>query len=254
MYVGYGWNPALVSGTGTGTSPTEWYQFNVGRASIVFDVRGVRSDYNNRRIYNVMDLKVSGELHCDDGDMDDQISDFIDAFASDYKTLALYRDDDTMTRHTLDIDDPTLVDGPWVHARTWPRGDRGEYATQRTFMVHGRAIFDANTNPILRYHESVQTVGQGARYAALYDQDGNFIRPQVVPNSVVQITQSGYSIGWQGYVFPLGSVEPTYLDADRTVLVAETGRTGRADTMEYAYRWRYHMSAPTLSAYAPTIR
>lgn len=247
MYVGYG----------TYGDP-DFYQFTAGRASIIYNVRSVRSEYNNRRQGIMCELIVQGELSCLDGDLDTQISDFITAFAEDYKTLALYRDDNTMTNHALNIADANLVDGPWIDARSWPKGDRGEYASQRTFYIHGKALFRSTQSAadyIIKYHETIRIRGNGGpKVARLYDQAGNFVQPQIVPNTPVYVTQSGMSIGWQGYVLPLGPVNPTYLQNELSIEAPETGIQLSNGLGRYQMSWQYQMVQPSYAFYAPTVR
>lgn len=263
MYVAYG-DPAL-AGSG---SVSDWYKHVPNTASITFHVVPYRSKSTGHRYAVEYIMTVQGELPaCHPTDptytLEEQIEDLITAYSTNRKTLALYNDDDTPTPHILDASTAsgsTLVDGPWVERRSWPEGDRGEYASHRTYFIEMHCIHDMvepsdATSQIIEYHESIKYIGNGGPiWRIRYNQAGNAVTLQVVPKTPVVVIQSGWSKGWGGYVLPYSAVAPLYVHNDRVIEVLHSPTTGTNKTKEYMMEWSYPMTIPTYVAYAPAYK
>jgi len=217
-------------------------------------------------------MVLRGELvACDGKTIDEWIDEMTDAFSYDGRTLALYKDDGTVTQHKLPNDVASLVDGPKVTRYSYPRGDRGEYTTHRTFFIEVRALYDYSdscdsTSGIIEYRESIRYMGLGGRpWAAAYDQSGTFRSWYGPTLSTIRLVQSGFSRGWGGYVTPLAAVEPTYLHSDQCIEEMTGPTSGKAEpsgtpglpvhvSKEYTMRWVYPMTIPTYVAHTPLTK
>jgi hypothetical protein len=266
MYVAYG-DPALA-----GSGVEYYYQHLPNTASITFHVVPYRSKTRGRRYAVEYIMTVQGELPaCHPTDpsitLEAQIEELILAYSTNRKTLALYNDDGTATPHILDATDcggsgsgSTLVDGPWLERRSWPQGDRGEYASHRTYFIEMHCIHDMTepgdaTSQIIEYHESIRYVGNGGPiWRIRYDQSSNAVTMQVVPKTPVHLVQSGWSKGWGGYVLPSAAVQPAYVHNDRVVEIYHSPTIGTCKTKEYVMQWSYPMTIPLYAFTAPSYK
>jgi len=161
------------------------YEHATNAASVIFEAFPIRSPLRGRRYAVRYRMTVQGELLECDGDLDTQIDTLVTAYAVDRKTLGLYHDDDSATRHLLSHTDPNLVEGPYVLYRSWPRGDLAEYAAFRTYKIIMEAIYDFSeivdpTCQIIEYTERIEYFGTGGpSWVARYDQTGVY-RTQVI--------------------------------------------------------------------------
>ena len=190
-------------------------------------------------------------LECAGGEsLSDQIDKVIDAFSFDCRTLGLYNDDGSVTQHVLPAGVASLVDGPKVVRFSWPRGDRAEYATlgHRSFYIEVRALYDYGevcdtVNGIVDYHETLQYVGLGGpQHSKWYTQDNVLHSWTGRQLSTTTLIQSGYSVGWGGFVLPLPPVEPASCHWDKCVEEYGSPTVGQVQSKEYKMRWRYVMT------------
>lgn len=276
MYVAWG-NPDGGSGSGSGASGFDctgagYFQFPSNTVNVATHWIIKHSPFTGNRYCAEGIMILRGELvACDGKSIDDWIDEMTDAFSYDGRTLALYKDDGTVTQHKLPNDVASLVDGPKVTRYSYPRGDRGEYTTHRTFFIEVRALYDYSdscdsTSGIIEYRENIRYIGLGgARWSGLYDQS-NVFRMWYGPTlSPVRVIQSGYSRGWGGYVTPLPAVEPTYLHSEECMEEYSGPTSGKAEpsavpglpvhvTKEYTMRWVYPMTLPTYAVYTPLTK
>lgn len=276
MYVAWG-NPDGGSGSGSGASGFDctgagYFQFASNTVNVATHWIIKHSPYTGNRYCAEGIMVLRGELTaCDGKTIDDWIDEMTDAFSYDGRTLALYKDDGTVTQHRLPNDVASLVDGPKVTRYSYPRGDRGEYTTHRTFFIEVRALYDYSdicdsTSGIIEYRESIRYLGLGGQqWAGAYDQS-NVFRPWYGSTlTPIRLIQSGFSRGWGGYVTPLAAVEPTYLHSDQCVEEMTGPTSGKAEpsgtpglpvhvSKEYTMRWVYPMTIPTYAAHAPLTK
>lgn len=237
------------------------YQHASNAASVLFEALPLRSRMRGRRYAIRYRMTVQGELLACDGDLDTQIDDLITAYSTDRQTLGLYHDNGTATRHLLDASHASLVDGPYVVRRSWPRGTAGgEYASHHTYMVTMEAIYDFPesgdaTSAIIEYTERIEYKGGGGpRWVGQYDQLGVWRSQTIVANTPVVTIQSGRSVGWGGYVSPIAAIAPGYLQSERSWDRKTSPRLGTANTKEYLWEWAYVMLVPTYLGTAPNYK
>jgi hypothetical protein len=214
-------------------------------------------------------MVLRGELTaCDGKTIDEWIDEMTDAFSYDGRTLALYTDAGVATAHKLPNDVASLVDGPKVTRYSYPRGDRGEYTTHRTFFIEVRALYDYSdscdsVSGIIEYRETMRYIGLGgAQWMSAYDQSNTLRTWNGSTLTPIRLIQSGYSRGWGGYVTPLAAVEPSYVHSDQCIeeMTGPTaGKTEPAGVLthvskEYLMRWVYPMTIPTYAAYTPLTK
>lgn len=241
MYVGYGTY---------GGSP--WYAHQPGEAGITFTVEQERSKWRGRRYARRHKMVVYGALSCnhETKTLSEQIDEFIAAYAVDGLTLALYDDSNNMTQHALDATDSGLIEGPFIKVRSWPKGDNGEYASKRSYVIEGEALYYdfEDTDPwagIIKYQESFQYYGNGGPERRwVYDQSSQQWEYDIIPSTRVRLIQQGHSIGYSGYALPLNPVEPVFLVNKQVYRnpISPTFATG--GTKEYHYHWSFPMDLP----------
>lgn len=276
MYVGWG-DPDGGSGSGSGASGFDctgagFFQFPANTVNVATHWIIKHSPFTGNRYCAEGIMVLRGELvACDGKTIDDWIDEMTDAFSYDGRTLALYTDAGVATQHKLPNDVASLVDGPKVTRYSYPRGDRGEYTTHRTFFIEVRALYDYSdscdsTSGIIEYRESLRYLGLGgAQWAGAYDQSNTFRTWNGTTLTPIRLIQSGFSRGWGGYVTPLAAVEPTYLHSDQCVEEMTCPTSGKAEpsgtpglpvhvSKEYTMRWVYPMTIPTYSAYTPLTK
>lgn len=241
MYVGYGTY---------GGSP--WYAHQSGEAAIVFTVEQERSQWRGRRYARRHRMIVTGALSCNHPTktLSQQIDDFISAYSVDGLTLALYRDDNSMTQHALDATDTGLIEGPFIKVRQWPSGDNGEYASKRSYIIEAEALYYdfESTDPwpgIIKYQESFMWFGNGGpKRRWVYDQGSAQWTYDIIPVTRVRLVQQGHSIGYSGYALPLDAVEPLYLINDQVYRNPVSPIFATGGTKEYHYHWSFPMDLP----------
>jgi hypothetical protein len=209
-------------------------------------------------------MTVQGSLSCNDGDLDTQIENLIDAYSVNGKTLALYDSGGTRTRHALDATASSLLDGPKIVRHVWPKGDRGEYASCRSYYIEATAIqaYYDSSDPwqgILKYQEQLFYEGSGgASFRWVHDQIGNPTKRIRIPGTSFYLHQRGHGIGQTGYVLPLPAVEPTMVAPERTRLTYTSPTIGTGyNGVRYESQWNYTMELPNsnyFDAYTPVSR
>jgi len=246
MYVGYG------------TPGVDIYKHDVAGASITFSVRKLYSRWRGYLHALEYRMTVQGELTCNHptDTLSEQIDDLIAAYAPEGKRLALYRDDDSVTQHVMpgQLENVFTLDGPKIEFRSWPKGDIGEYASIRTYLIAARAVYalyDANDAfpGVIRYQETFRWQGNGlASFWLVPDQAGNYTQRIRYPGTSMMLYQEGYSIGQNVRISPLSPVYPTALHNDKVVYEPVSPEFGTGELIgnytEYHTRWVYPMELP----------
>lgn len=240
------------------------YQHQNNEASITYTVHPIYSRWRGFRYAIRQVMTVQGELSCNHPSktLSEQIEDLIDAYSVNGKTLGLYHDDGTPTRHILDSSQSNLVDGPKVIRRSWPDGNIAQYASVRSYFIEVAAEFAAPEGDdawpgIVRYQETMRYIGEpGPRVRYMYDFLGNEYAQTVAAAVPIRMVQSGVGIGYGGYVTPIAAVLPTRVLKDLTDLQYESPTFGTNATKEYRSRWSFVMTIPPAAygAYLPVSR
>jgi len=228
------------------------YSHQIGQDSITYTVQKLYSQWRGFEYATRQTMTAQGALGFHPTKtLSEEIDDFIAAYSVNGKTFGLYTDAGVATQHIIDSTNTLLKDGPKVVVRKWPRGDRGEYACHREYLVEVSAVFTTNDDDdpwpgIIRYQETMQYRGTGGLVRKfLYDQDGGEWEQAIYALSPLVLVQSGVSIGWGGYALPLDPVEPArqlyHLQRNRIgpIMLGSTW-----EGTEYHYSWSYVMSLP----------
>ena len=224
------------------------YAHQPGQDSITYTRERIYSPWRGYRYADKVTMTAQGELgRHPTKTLSQEITDFIAAYETNGYTFGLYTDAGVATQHIIDSTDSALVD-LHVKVHKWPKGDRGEYACQRSYFVEVEGLFtnydaDDPWPGILRYQESMRYVGDGGPWIKWsYDQDSEEWEQTIIPVSPVMLWHTGVSVGWQGYVLPLPCANPGRVlhrqiqDSYGDITFAPNG------TKEYNYTWSYPMS------------
>lgn len=250
MYVGYG-TPGSA----------DYYQHQDGEASVVFRVQSLYSRWRGFRYAVRYSMIIQGELSCNhpSKSISTQIDELIAAYSVNHKEIALYTSGGVKTQHYLSPNDVGIIDGPKVVRRSWPKGDIGEYASRRTYLIEIQELrksadADDDRPDIIKYQEHIRYEGEpGAVVRWLYDQAGvewKQTRAQAYP---LRLVQSGHAIGNGVRIGPLPAVEPTRVLPELSWQDWKAPNLGSESVNQFETRWSYTMSIPTSShlAYNP---
>ncbi len=169
------------------------------------------------------------------------------------QNCGLFIDASTPTAHILRNDHPNNISGNRVIQRpSYPEGGAVEYATGRVYTIVIQAVFASPESQILEYNERIQYVGDGGPLVDVR----NMVRgaPRLYPRcerTAQRIIQSGNSVGFNGYVEPLGPIFPSYEHRDQQTWIYGTPEFKGQQYSEYPMQWAFYMSSPVGNAVPP---
>jgi hypothetical protein len=196
-------------------------------------------------------LHLSGELLAvGQAALSTAIAELIDAYTlfDPDVTSGLYHDDGTPTRHRIEssLINSANISGVRMAYRSWPKGEPEEYATGREFYIILEAEYRDLEGQIINYHEHVRKRGTCGPYVNYTEFQTGLARLEVINQQTVQdIVQEGYAVGFDGYVYPNGpgAIFPALEIPTLRVIDPESPEfMGRAFAY-YRTNWRYVMQS-----------
>jgi hypothetical protein len=230
-------------------------QFETGLINLTrMNIRYIHSP-RGLRVKRIETLYLTGEIMADgSSEVLEQIQEIIDAFSLDYRSARLYLDDGTITPHGLNNDDPGNMTGVRVIERSWPKGGPEELANMRTFHVTLQAEFADAESQLLEWNETVEYFGNaGPRWEAVDTYFGPYQNLQCLSTSQ-RIVQSGFALGFTGYVLPPGPLIPNIEHQDRRYVKLGSGKMQGQMAAYYPTWWTYYHTALAYTETFPTTR
>lgn len=153
-----------------------------------------------RRDLNYWRVTLQGQFGgCSESDISTKIDNFLNAFNTNGKELALYDSNGNRTRHYIDGVSSGVVNSPKLIYQSWPEGGRAQYATVRDFVVVMECISIGDEAVLTSYNEVVRNVGISYGWWVPVKTQYGIKFKQVYPTSGQTVIQEGTSVGLTGY-------------------------------------------------------
>lgn len=224
------------------------FEFQPGEATLRrYDVTTRRSSrgWVEWLVYDVFLEGTVVSQNCDELEINQRLSEIIQAFSEQGKSLKFILSDGTESVHSLTPQDADA--GPYLVTRNWPQGGAGEMVDHRDFTIHMRMEEYRPESQISEYWERVQVQGSGGPlWNCVPTAIGNVdqIRYPATPQVVIQ---TGSAMGLAGYVSPASALFPSRVIDPRSTVTLATPVMNRGSFFYYRSDWSYYMSLATPS-------
>jgi hypothetical protein len=94
-------------------------------------------------------------------DLNTQISTLIASLTLDYQDVGLYRSDNNLSIHYITSAAADNLTGNQITYLNFPKGDKAEFATARSYAFGVRAVIRSSFSDIVDYKESIELIGDG---------------------------------------------------------------------------------------------
>lgn len=169
------------------------------------------------------------------------------------QTVGFYQDDGTPTPHVLPA--TGALGGVRILSIDYPRADRAEYATQRTFRVVLQADYRASTDDLVSWQETIRIIGDGGPAEVLQLlANGVPQRQTVAQRTPVFAQQTGRAVGYLAYPSFPQPIWPFAIDRPRIEQVMEAPQLQRSSFVNYGIAWNYPYQSETPLVGRPTAR
>lgn len=149
---------------------------------------------------------------------------------------------------TLEILEASAADLVEVSALNFPKGDGGQFATNRVWTVTVRALFRHQTSDVVVWTEACHVEEGGAKI--LWDEVQNEATPPISykgPVSPSAIVQSGSAVGLTGYPdFPSCKYSQSALQYPVVKDFKAPKRRANGELTEYGISWSYRFEFASL--------
>lgn len=177
------------------------------------------------------------------------------AYSIDGKDFYFRHDNGTVSAHSLQ--NSTSIGGVRVIDRNFPSGNGVEYATQRTFSISLEADYDAGSENLQAFQETIEVVGTGGpRKITIETLNGPPQRQITHQKTKVTMVQRGQAIGL--YEYPIADlpapVAPEFEDEDRRSITLSSPQNQNGAFINWTINWAYYFTLDQPSGATPNFR
>ena len=133
-------------------------------------------------------------------------------------------------------------------------GGAGQYNNRRNLRIVLQMEKEEPESQLIEWGETVKWIGTTGPRDTWYQ---GFLRPRrqrVCQRTVQTLVQSGYSVGWAGYVQPTGCMFPLLELQDRRIIVPGTPQNSGQALRMYPVQWTYSMATDSYTEGFPFAR
>lgn len=222
------------------------FDFTSGEAGLAVRVVANRSQRGFMTTRNVL-FHINGEV-CADGAsaVTTRLNQIATAFDTNGGDIGLWVDTNTPTQHYLQSLNPRNLTGNQVLSSYFPETVGGEYVNGRKFSIEVGAVLDAAESNVLDWQDSITFTGNtGATYRWRRHPRLNWWAERTAPNSLQQITHSGFAVGLSTWIFPPTPFYSAPFEAqDSRVVHFGNPKRFPQGYVGYTTRWQYTYILP----------
>jgi hypothetical protein len=220
------------------------YQHASGEVNLTITKESVRSPRGTQDLERIT-YALAGVLILADGatqaDYDAAIATLEAAYAVDGQNAGLYLDSGAPTQHIL-YSANALGGVRVMRPPSFPRGEKGEFATMRSYTIQLQADFlDNSAGNLKEYAETIRFIGTGGpRFVIQQPMNGQPVKQFVSDQTPCRAVQSGNAVGrFQVPGFP-GPIWPDAEHQDLREISPSAPKFINGAYTDWGVSWSYH--------------